>query len=206
MSTWQAQQLSITRIAVCIVCVPVFAATAMSVTPALSDSSNVHHAEAYWVSVAGGIGFLKGPGVAIGSDLALQRDDLVLGLRVVYYRIVGNYLGHTDDGSSLNPKDHYTEAAILIGGNINNSKSGHTSVSFGPCFCVGSFQDPGRNFEQVPFSRMGFTFDISHQFSDASVSGLGGPGLRLFYSHTWVSSFVTLQFMVRIGKIKTSEH
>jgi len=204
MCNWLSQKESMARIALWIVCVLVFVDTTLSMVPTLSDAPNVHHAEASWVSVAGGIGFLKGPGVALGSDIALQRHDLVIGLRFVYYHVVGVYQHPTDVGSPPNPKDYYSEVATLIGGNVNDSQSGHTSLSFGPCFSLGSFQDPGRHFEQVPFSRIGFTFDISHQFSDPSVSGMGGPGLRLFYSHNSVSSFLSLQFMVRFGNITTS--
>src|SRR5258708_40067075 len=89
-------------------------ATSLSIGSAVSSSQIDSHAEAYWVSVAGGIGVLKGPGVTLGSDLAFQHRDLVLGIRYVYYRVTGVYEHPTDLGSPPSPGDYNSEVAILI--------------------------------------------------------------------------------------------
>ncbi len=196
---WLTEQRSMARFALHVLVV-LSVNTAMSRMQFPSDTSHLNQMQATWCSIAGGVGFLKGPGVTLGTELSHQHRDLVLGARYTFYRVTGVYQILTDVGLTPSPSDYNSEFAILIGGNIIKSKAGHTSLSIGPCYSSGTYQEFVRyNFVQVPFSRIGVTLDVSHQFRDPSVSGVSGPGIRLVYSHNSKVSLIAVQFMLLIG-------
>jgi hypothetical protein len=167
------------------------------------DNGELRNVRAHWLSLTGGVGMLRGFGLTVGADFFVQRRDIVLGTRFVYYHVTGAY-NHVVDGPRITPRDYNVEIAALIGGNINSSHSGHTSFSLGPCFSLCTLQEQGA--DQAYYSRFGFTVDLSHQFSNPMLHGMSGPGIRLIFSHNSAVSFFTVQLMLRFGRFENVEY